>query len=144
MPCRRVFLAALATAGFAGCVTGPQADREVYTLVLIDGKPLPTSAQDLPEGFEIVSASLDFDPAAGIVHFSQVTRGPGGTESSSVDREYQRTLDTVIINLCPPLALCLLRTELIGTLTESRLELTHWLGAMPRSTFRFERSGRPR
>ena len=141
----RALAVLIGAAGIAACTTGPAVDVDHYTLVAVDDHPLPAASKDLPEGYLIVAASLDFDPVTSLVRHSETIRQPDqGVESSSIDLNYIRDGTSVTINLCPPLALCFAQTELIGTVDGAELRLTHHLAGTTRSSYLFERSNRPR
>jgi hypothetical protein len=142
---RLTLAAAGAALALAACSTSPDETADRYLLAAIDGQSLPAPSKDLPDGYFVLAATLDFDPGNGLVRYTQTIRDTEQqAQTSSVDLEFTRTKDSIAINLCPPLALCILRTELVGTATSSSLVLTHILGAEPRSTYRFERRARPR
>lgn len=132
--------------GLGGCSsTGPGPSPDVYMLITIDGRSLPTGSSDLPDGTVLVAASLDFSLDPQLVRYAQSVKAPDRpVESFSIDLNYSWIRDSVAVDLCPPLALCFARTELVGTASNTELRLTHILGASPRSVYRFERSSRPR
>ena len=131
----------------AACSTGPAQAGTAYFLRSIDGRNLPT-ANGLPTGFELVFETLAFptdwrprtgDPASGLARITTIVRGPDQrTERSATDHNFTVTGDQIRINLCPSLALCIVSTELVGTLSGSNdLVLTHVLGGQKRSVYHF-------
>jgi hypothetical protein len=138
----------LLTVGLLACTTdviGPTGLYPGYSLVSIDGQLLPVADDETPSGAVIIAASLVF-PRAG---------RPRGTENSLVSyTRWFRTANQPIerltleldfavddgevrINLCPPLALCIVPTELIGQVDARELELTHVLAGQPRAVYRY-------
>jgi hypothetical protein len=129
----------------AACATGPSPQSSLYSLAEIDGRPLPTGSKDLPEDYLVLAGSLDFGLGNGLVRRSETFRPPNqAAESHSIELNYTRDKSVVVINLCPPLALCFARTELVGSASGSDLLLTHELGGRTQSTYRYRRSTRPR
>jgi hypothetical protein len=127
----------------------PSGIYSTYFLSAIDGQVLPAPAMDLPEGLVVESGWLFFGqlgrPRAGrggvltdTVTYSRTVRGPNGqVDSATIDLVYSITRDTVRIDLCPPGALCLVPTELVGPVDRTTLVLTHMLAGTARSTYRF-------
>ena len=79
-------------------------------------------------------------PLEGTVRYTVITRRPGHPEQlASVDLDYEIRDGVLTINLCPPLALCITTTELIGPVGSptDELVLTHHIGGTPGSVFRY-------
>ncbi len=123
-----------------------------YVLTTVDGQFLPVPwGQD---GATLVDAWLRFDrdprPRAGeigvlngTVRYSVRIRLPDQTvQQSIVDLDYSIQSSQLRINLCPPLALCILSTELVGIIPGPalELELTHFLGGMAEQVYRYSAS----
>lgn len=118
-----------------------------YFLATVDGAPLPVAFEG---GATLLSSHLVFaDPEAlmltggvstGMVRYIQRFRLADQTEQASeVQLDYQVAGDELRINLCPPLALCIAQTELVGTITNPTdpLPLTHYLAGQARSVYRY-------
>jgi len=142
----------------AGCYDGTGPDnRELfgaYFLSSLNGEPLPASLEELPEGYLLVGAHLGFYQVvlpsglsltsppefseAGLVRYSQVVRDPEGAEQIwQVNLGYTVANGELRINLCPPLALCIAPTELVGPASRDELVLTHYFAQEPREVYRF-------
>jgi len=142
----------------AGCSDGTGPDnRELYGayfLSSLNGEALPATPEEFPEGYVLLGAHLGFYqvvlPAglaltsppefseAGLVQYRQVVRDPEGTEQIwQVNLEYRVARGELRINLCPPLALCLAATELVGPASRDELVLTHYFAQEPREVYRF-------
>lgn len=144
---RRVL--ALAVAALAGCgePTAPGAVYPSYFLATVDGKPLPVPYGEA--GTQLVAGQLDFgglerprDGAAttGLVQYVlDVQRPDHSIAHSTIGLDYAIEGGVLRINLCPPLALCFARTELIGPISPDRTELTltHYLADIPGSVYRY-------
>jgi hypothetical protein len=101
----------------------------------------------LPDGWLLVSGSLAFGDqdrprlgttAEDLVAYSRTVRRPDNVEeTSTIDLRYTISGGTITIDLCPPLALCVARTELIGPFDPDELVLTHFLANTARSVHRF-------
>ena len=134
---------------FAGCDSpvNPGPLNPSYYLVNIDDKYLPVPWGG--DGSVLIDASLRFDretrprapaPTSGTVHYTLSVRMPDQTiQRSTSDLLYTIENDELRINLCPPLALCITTTELIGPLPDPPLALvlTHYLGGQPGTVYRF-------
>lgn len=144
---RRALLLALAlAAGCDGDPIGPSALYPGYFLASIDGDLLPAPADDLPEGGVVLAAGLAFPrgmrargaDGSPFVTYSRLLQLPGqDPERILVQLNYTLADGQLTVNLCPPYALCLIRTELVGPATRDSLVLTHYLGNQPRSVYRF-------
>jgi hypothetical protein len=101
------------------------------------------------EGTMLVGSSLVFGdsdrPRAGgtvdglVLYVLDVKRPGQPQEHSSIELNYQIQGDELRIDLCPPLALCIAETILVGTI-EGRtdpLVLTHYLGGRAESVYRY-------
>lgn len=118
-----------------------------YFLSSVDGRPLPTATPDLPDGYVLVSGALGFgssalpgdvDVVAGLVTYTQIVRDPDQvTQHWTTDLSYSVSGGELRINLCPPLALCIVSTELVGPADRTELVLTHVLAGQPRAVYRF-------
>jgi hypothetical protein len=130
-----------------GGPTAPSGLASRYLLLSLDGKSLPVPfGQD---GSMLVSGLLDFgtlvrargpDPVSGTVRYVLEIRRP----NQSIDRSdtrlnYTIQDDVVRIDLCPPGALCITTTELVGPLDShtTELVLTHYVAGKPQSVYRF-------
>ena len=122
-----------------------------YALVSVDGAALPAPTSDLPEGWVVEHAQLAFPHdrprgAGSFVWYVQLIRGPDNTTNlSRTHLEYSVEGNQVSINLCPPLALCIVPTELLGEVVGDQLLLTHYLANQAHSVYRFteDHSGIP-
>ena len=145
---KRLFLALALIAG-AGCAesTEPTPLYSSYFLSTVDGKPLPVPLG--ADGVSLVANVLAFGdqgrPRAGtsadgmVRYILEVRRPDQSLEHSEIDLNYQIRGDELRIDLCPPLALCITTTELVGTIGERTddLVLTNYVGGMPGSVYRF-------
>lgn len=147
---KRVLPALLLTAAVACADTAGPSPSPLYPgyfLQSVDGRFLPMPVGT--DGAMLVASSLWFGdgsrPRTGntvdgtVRHMQEVQRPGQPPERSDIDLNYQIQGDELRIDLCPPLALCIVETELIGTV-EGRtapLVLTHYLGGQPGSVFRF-------
>jgi hypothetical protein len=145
---------ALGLLGLAACsnTVGPGVGLLThYTLTSVDGVALPAPTSDLPEGWVVELAQLEFPRdrprgAGSFVWYIQLIRGPDNTTNlSRTQLEFTVDGSHVSINLCPPLALCIVQTELIGEHLGDQLVLTHYLANQARSLYRFteDHSGIP-
>jgi hypothetical protein len=143
---RRIVL--LALAGLLGCTTstGPSPLYSSYFLSTLDGKPLPVDFGT--DGSRLDALWLGFDtgvrpragqPVTGRVRYTQIIRRPDQTiDHSSVQLNYTIQDQVLRIDLCPPGALCLVATELVGPVgNRDQLLLTHYLAGQPGSVYRF-------
>jgi hypothetical protein len=143
--------AALIGMSLAACATAPTGDdiARVWYLTAVDGRPLPDQG-DLPAGYHLVAESITFPseirprsggPETGMIRMARTARNPAGRlEASEVDLAYVITGSDIRINLCPPLALCIQQTELIGTIGAQESTMTHYLGGTATNTYRFVRA----
>lgn len=142
------FLVALVA--LAGCAesTAPSTLYSSYDLASIDGQPLPVPWLD--DGTTLTGLVLEFTnersrPAMapdGVVQYRLTVRRPDNSfEHSAIGLNYQIRGDELRIDLCPPLALCITTTELVGTISEPMYELvlTHYTGGAAGSVYRFVR-----
>lgn len=143
---KRIPLLALICLLGCGTSTGPSPLYSSYFLATLDGKPLPVALGT--DGSRLEALTLGFgtgirprgsQPVTRTVWYVQLIRRPDQTiEHSSVQLNY--TLDDAVlrIDLCPPLADCLVSSELVGPV-EDRYEmvLTHYLAGQARSVYRF-------
>ena len=118
-----------------------------YYLTNVDDKFLPIPWGG--DGSVLIDASLRFEqetrprapaPTNGIVHYTLSVRMPDQTiQRSTADLFYTIENDELRINLCPPLALCITTTELVGPVPDPPLSLvlTHYLGGQPGAVYRF-------
>lgn len=153
---KSVIITALALAGaLAACEDGPTGPApnglyRGYFLSTVNGNPLPTATPDLPVGFTLVASQLSFPnpasqtrprggrPILGFVAYTQVLRdGQGIDHPSTVQLGYTVSEGELRINLCPPFALCIAPTELVGPVDGTELLLTHYLSNQARSVYRF-------
>jgi len=133
----------------AGCdsAAGPSPLYPSYFLSAIDNDPLPVPFAE--DGSVLLAGSLGFGdgepgattgPVTGLVSYSTVIRRPDQSLAhSTVDLDYTISDGVLRINLCPPLALCILSTELVGPVAgrTSELVLTHYLAGSPTAVYRF-------
>jgi len=148
------YAAGLALAGtLAACggPTGPGSGHLLpnYFLSTVDGKPLPASTGNIPEGWTLTAALLVFPdsvrdrprgwtPIQGLMTYTEFVRDDQQVEYQWVSQlNFTLTGNELRIDLCPPLALCLIRTELVGQVTDTDLVLTHYLGDEPRNVYRY-------
>ena len=141
-----VVLAAAVQLG-CGTSTAPSQLSSSYFLSSLDGKPLPVTY--VGDGSMLVASILDFGtlgrprevaPPQGTVRYVVDIQPPDRPiEHSEVDLNYSIEDDTLRIDLCPPLALCLLASELVGPINDdpTELVLTHYLGGKAGSVYRF-------
>jgi len=132
-----------------GCTdsVGPVAVYPGYSLSQLDGQYLPIPWGG--DGSVLLALSLSFvdevrprseGPVAGTVSYTTLIRPPNQTAQRFViDLDYSVENGILRINLCPPLALCITSTELVGSITApyDELVLTHYLGGNPGSVYRF-------
>ena len=149
---KRLFLALALVAG-AGCAesTEPTPLYSSYFLSTVDGKPLPVPLG--ADGVTLVANVLAFGdqgrPRAGtsadgmVRYILEVRRPDQSLEHSEIDLNYQIRGDELRIDLCPPLALCITTTELVGPFADhqSELVLTHHVAGKPMSVYRFVAAG---
>ena len=149
---RRGFLA-LAVAVHLGCgsSTAPSPLYAHYTLMSLDGKPLPVAfGQD---GSMLVSGFLDFgtlarprgpEPVSGTVTYALDFQRPDQSiDHSKSQLNYSIREGMLRIDLCPPGALCITTTELVGPFADHQAELvlTHYVAGTPMSVYRFVAAG---
>ena len=132
-----------------GCASpaGPSPLYPGYFLTSVDGDPLP--APYGTDGSMLVSGSLGFGdsdrprttgPVTGMVTYTLVVRRPDQSlEHSTMQLDYSISDGVLRINLCPPLALCIVSTELVGPILgrTSELVLTNYLAGAPGSVYRY-------
>jgi len=118
-----------------------------YFLTSVDGETLPVPSGT--DGSELVAGGLSFGgptrvreskPVNGLVSYRLSLRlSDHSITTSNVDLNYSIENDTLRINLCPSLALCIVSEELIGPITDSHSELvlTHYLAGSPGAIYRF-------
>lgn len=140
--------AALIGMTLSACATAPAGGdtARVWYLTAVNGRPLPDQG-DLPAGYHLEAESLTFPseirprsggPETGMIRMTRTARNPEGRlETSEVDLAYVITGTDIRVNLCPPLALCIQQTELIGTIGAQEATMTHYLGGRPTNTYRF-------
>ena len=142
-------LLALVLAAQLGCgaSTAPSSLFSRYLLRSLDGKSLPVAfGQD---GSMLVSGLLDFgtlvrargpEPVSGTVRYVLEIRRPDqSVDRSDTHLNYTIQDEVVRIDLCPPGALCITTTELVGPLDSQTTELvlTHYVAGRPQSVYRF-------
>lgn len=144
---KRFLLALVALAGCAESTAPPSPLNRGYSLSTVDGKPLPVPLTD--DGVMLVANTLVFDtpdrPRAGtavdglVRYILDVRRPDQSLEHSEIELNYQVRGDELRIDLCPPLALCLVETVLVGTITgrTDPLILRHYLAGRAGSEYRF-------
>ena len=132
-----------------GCdsMTQPASLYRSYFLSAVDGQPLPVPyGQDgtvlLASGLSFAGADRPHEqgPSQGMVSYTLLVRRPDHTEQlSTIDLNYSIQDGTLYIDLCPPLALCITSTQLVGPITDSHAELvlTHWLAGHPMEVYRY-------
>jgi hypothetical protein len=77
---------------------------------------------------------------SGVVSYRLSVRRPDHSiTNSNVQLNYSIENDTLRINLCPSLALCIVSEELVGPLSDSHSELvlTHYVGGNPGMVYRY-------
>jgi hypothetical protein len=137
----------------ASCVLGCQSSVEPsplytsYFLTAVNDKPLPVPFAE--DGSVLLAGSLGFDtldrPRAGestqgTVNYTILVRRADQTqEHSTIALDYAIQDGELRINLCPPLALCIASTELVGPVPEAyhELVLTHHLAGNAVATYRY-------
>jgi len=143
------FLLGMALLGAASCAesTAPSPLHSGYFLAEVDGDPLPVPFG--PDGWTLVGTVLEFGKAGrprtgtdldGTVRYILDLRRPDqGLEHSEIDLNYEVRGDELRIDLCPPLALCITTTELVGTIggAGDDLVLTNYTGGVAGSVYRF-------
>jgi len=116
-----------------------------YFLSSIDDQPLPAPDDEVPEGAVVIAAHLGF-PRGGrtregevaLVSYTRWIRLADQTEQQvRIDLNFWVTDGELTIDLCPPLAFCLVPTELRGPAERNELRLTHYLADRPGSVYRF-------
>ncbi len=118
-----------------------------YFLTAVDGKTLPVPLGG--DGSELLAGSLDFTgliraretgPVSGLVNYRQSVRNPDHSiGDSNVQLNYSIVDGVLRIDLCPPLAECIVSEELVGPLTDSHSELllTRYLAGAPGTVYRY-------
>lgn len=144
---RRVLVALVALAGCAES-SAPSRLYSIYDLASVDGQPLPVPWLD--DGTTLTGILLEFTnertrpamTADGVVQYRLTVRLPDNSiEHSEIGLNYQIRGDELRIDLCPPLALCITTTELVGTSSDPSydLVLSNYTGGAPGSVYRFVR-----
>jgi len=130
-----------------GSPVGPGPLYPGYFLSKVDDQYLPVPYGE--DGSLLLAASLSFSPdprprepeaPGGTVHLSLFIRRPDQTTQQSLqDLVYTIQNGEVHINLCPPLALCITTTELIGPVLDryEELVLTHYLAGQPGTVYHY-------
>lgn len=118
-----------------------------YFLSRVDDQLLPVEYSG--DGTLLLASGLGFaggqrprlgGPGAGLVNYTLILQPPDqSAQHSTVQLQYTVANDVLRINLCPPLALCVTSTELVGPILGpyDELELTHYLGGVPGSVYRY-------
>ena len=144
---RKLLFGAVALALGCAAGVGPSPLYHNYFLSAVDGDPLPVPFAE--DGSELIASSLGFGPggrprvpgpSAGTVNYTVIVRQADGSQQhSTVQLDYAVSDGTLVINLCPPLALCIVQTELVGPILgpTDELVLTHYLAGNPGSVYRF-------
>ena len=139
----------LAVVLLLGCstTTAPFPPYSRYSLAAVDGKPLPIEYGS--DGSKLVANTLDFGGAIlpggdaelhGTVRYVlDVQRPDQSVDHSETSLNYVIQGDVLRVDLCPPGALCITTTELVGSISGDRAELvlTHEVAAKPLSQYRF-------
>ncbi|MGE0553851.1 MAG: hypothetical protein AB7R55_10525 [Gemmatimonadales bacterium] len=138
----------LVSLAVVGCDEGLGPGSSLYSsyfLSTIDGQLLPAPDDEVPEGAVVVAATLSF-PRAGrardgetaLAGYIRRIRLADQTEQEvRIDLNYRVTDGELTIDLCPPLAFCLVPTLLVGPADRDELLLTHYLANAPGSIYRF-------
>lgn len=141
-----IILAVLLTQG-CGNPLAPSPLYPGYFLSAVDGQPLPVPFA--ADGSVLLAGSLGFadlerprttGPVSGMVSYAISVRRPDQSlEHSTIKLNYSISDGVLRINLCPPLALCIVSTELVGPILgqTSELVLTNYLGGNPGSVYRY-------
>ncbi len=118
-----------------------------YFLSRVDDQYLPVPFGS--DGSVLLAASLSFSASVrpregetpfGTVHYTLLIRQPDQTvQHSTVDLAYTIQDAELHINLCPPFALCITTTELIGPVLDryEELVLTHYVGGTAGTVYRY-------
>jgi hypothetical protein len=118
-----------------------------YFLSAVDDDPLP--APYAADGSVLLAGTLGFADLerprttatiTGLVSYTISVRRPDQSlEQSTIELYYSITDGVLRINLCPPLALCIASTELVGPILgrNNELVLTYYLGGNPGSVYRY-------
>jgi hypothetical protein len=143
-------LLGLALLSAASCAesTAPSTLYSSYDLASVDGQPLPVPWLD--DGTTLTGIVLEFTnertrramAPEGVVQYRLTVRRPDHSiEHSEIGLNYQIRGNELRIDLCPPLALCITTTELVGTIGEPiyELVLTNYTGGVAGSVYRFVR-----
>ena len=141
-----IILAALLTPG-CGNTVQPSLLYSSYFLSAVNGNLLPVPFAE--DGSMLLGGSLAFPdggrprapgPADGTVRYTILVRRPDqAQEHSTIELNYSIRDGVLRIDLCPPLALCIASTELVGPILgpTEELVLTHYLGGTPGSVYRY-------
>lgn len=137
----------IALAGCAESTAPPSSLYHGYSLTTVDGKALPVPLSE--GGTLLVANTLVFEQPVrtqagttldGLVRYTLVVKRPGEPlEDSEIELNYQVRGDELRIDLCPPLALCIAETVLVGTITgrTDPLVLRHYFAVQAGSEYRF-------
>ena len=141
-------LAALVSVGCNDYGVEPSGLYPGYFLSKVDDQLLPVPYGT--DGSVLLAGSLAFgtdqlrphrtDHENGTVSYTLLIRHPEqSNEHTTIELDYAIENDVLHINLCPPLALCIASTELVGTIQGryEELVLTHYLGGNPGTVYRF-------
>jgi hypothetical protein len=127
--------------------TAPSGVYPSYFLSSVDGKPLPVTFEG--DGSVLLAGSLDFGnitraraegQVTGLVGYRQTVRHPDNSITAShLELNYQIQDGMLHIDLCPPLAQCIVSEELVGPISDSHSELvlTLYLGGTPGTVYRY-------
>jgi hypothetical protein len=145
---KRGFLAfAIAVQLGCGTSTAPSPFASTYFLSTVDGKPLPVAFGT--DGSMLVAGMLNFgrgtrprgpNPVNGTVYYVlNIERPDHSVDEPESWLNYSIRDGVLRIDLCPPEALCLVATELVGPIGDyaGELVLTYTLGGIPGSVYRF-------
>jgi len=124
---------------------GPTQLYPGYSLVTIDGAYLPLPTDEIPDGAVIIAANLVFprvnrsrgDQGQMVSHTRWIRMADQTVERVTLELAFAVDHGELRINLCPPLTLCTLTTELIGQVDSRELELTHFLAGQPQAVYRY-------
>jgi len=116
-----------------------------YFLSAVDGHPLPALYN--ANGDVLVAASLDFKstlrtrngPAKLVSYSISVDQHAYSLMHSTVELGYTISDGVLRIDLCPPIAACLVSTELVGPIADrtSELVLTSYVNGAKGSVYRY-------
>lgn len=127
--------------------TQPSALYRSYFLTEVDDQPLPVPYSE--DGTLLLASGLSFasgdrpheqGPSQGMVSYTLLVRRPDHTEEhSTIDLNYIVQDGILTIDLCPPLALCIASTLLVGPLADPHAELvlTHYFAGHATTVYRY-------